>query len=163
MFQQPTQSTSVFQAIVQGLSVAAPVIAGLNQIITSGRRAKIKADLSLLKKSRALFGPEDPRSKAIEAKVSEFIDDLYRGSSLKARVLPSVGYILLGLTCLAGVWAFGFHSAYEPWKRYGIAGILAFIALGSFADAFDPKLREDHPGPPPAAKPSPFAGEQNRP
>lgn len=104
-------------------------------------RGKIKADLEILDKARALFGNDDPRSIRIAAKATLLMSYLYRDAESRTRGRLSWPDLGLAGACFLGAGAFVWRGIFSGasitlWQG-ALAAILGFVALGALLNAVD--------------------------
>lgn len=118
------------------LGMAGAAVAWLYQVMRSrSRRDKIKTDLEILEKSRALFGRDDERTRHIEATLKRRIANVYDLSGSGGRKLPVEDAVVF-VACAAGVAYFAWRGDMSGWD-VGMASVLAFIGLGAALNAYE--------------------------
>ena len=129
---------SLPETILKAVGMIGAAAGWMYQARATMLRGKIKTDLEILEKARAIFGSSDPRSQEIECKASKLISYLY-SERRQRKFRPSD--LSLGILCLLGAAAFAWSGIGTPLRLWEIAlaGILAFIAFGAFLNAFDVK------------------------
>jgi hypothetical protein len=103
-------------------------------------RGKIKTDLEILEKSRALFGNDDPRSRNVENGAGLLMSYLYRDAGGRAQGTVSWPDVGVAIFCTVGAAAFGreivFGERPPVWQMVA-AAVLSFVALGAVLNALD--------------------------
>ena len=123
--------------VLKALGLAGAAIAWLYQIKAKLVREKIKTDLEILEKSKALFGDSDDRTRRIEVKVTLLMAYLYRHNTPRTPRFISWPDLTLALACLGGSIAFllsGMKST--GYWELSLAGGLSFIGIGGLLNAF---------------------------
>ena len=111
--------------------------AWLYQVRTRSRREKIRTDLEILDKARALLGHDNSRVAPIEAALVHRIDVVYGDPTEAGR--RKIPWPDLALFVFCAIGAFGFAPddyGTVSWQLV-VAGALAFVGFGALLNASD--------------------------
>lgn len=134
-----------WDTLLKGAGLVGPAVGWLYQVRSTRMRSKIKADLEILEKAKAVLG-ESEATHAIAERIRLTIARKYPLPGSAAAAAISQSDLVFGVVSLTAALAWAvFVSMYGPWWRFGVTAALGVLGVGGVMNGLAPDtIKEDN-------------------